>query len=131
MTLMKHWTPFPGRPHGRFVTDKARVTISDRGVIYLNELAWIALRRPEAVELMFDKGRRMIGIKETDPLYPTAFPVKPKPGTRGRIISASAFCTHFLIKAMRTGLFNSIEIDDEGMMSLHLDSLSAVSRGAR
>ena len=51
--------------------------------------------------------------------------------TRGKVISASAFCTHFLIKMMRTALFNEIEIDADGIMSLSLDTISAVSRGAR
>ena len=66
--------------------------------------------------MMFDKGLRMIGIKKTNPLEPTTFPVKHKSGARpGRVISASSFCTHFLIKTMRTGQFNAIDIDDEGL----------------
>jgi hypothetical protein len=129
--MIKHWTKFPGRPHGRFRRDGVRVTMDPRGVIYMNEKAWDVLGRPEAVEMMFDKTRRTIGLAPSDPDVPEAFPVKPKKGTRGRIVSASAFCTHFLIKVMRTALFNEVEVDADGVMSLSLDTISAVSRGAR
>ena len=129
--MIKHWTKFPGRPHGRFRRDGVRVTMTPRGVIYINEKAWNELRRPEAVEMMFDKTRRMIGLQAASPDVPEAFPVKPKIGTSGKIISASAFCTHFLIKVMRTALFNEVEVDADGVMSLSLDTISAVTRGAR
>ena len=89
------------------------------------------LGRPEAVEMMFDKGLRKIGLVASDPGVPEAFPVKQKKGTSGRIISASAFCTHFLIKMMRTALFNEVEVDADGVMTLSLDTVAAVSRGAR
>ena len=129
--MIKHWTKFPGRPHGRFERGGVRVTMSPRGVIYLNEKAWNLLGKPDAIEMMFDKTRRTIGLASTDPQVPEAFPVKPKKGMRGKIISASAFCTHFLIKVMRTALFNGVEVDADGVMSLSLDTISAVSRGAR
>lgn len=129
--MIKHWTKFPGRPHGRYRRDGVRVTLDSRGVIYMNEKAWNELGRPEAVEIMFDKTRRVIGLVPADSRLPEAFPVKDKKGTRGKIISASAFCTHFLIKMMRTGLFNEVEVDEDGVMSLTLDSVSVVARGAR
>jgi len=57
-------------------------------------------------------------------------------GGRGKIIHAKAFCMHFMIKMMRTALFNEILIDDRGdannpIMELHLKTVTAVSRGAR
>lgn len=105
--------------------------MSPRGVIYLNLKAWDALGRPRAVEMMFDKGRAVIGLRPADPLLPAAFPVKDKKGTSSKVISASAFCTHFLIRMMRTALFRHVEVDEEGVMSLHLDAIAAVGRGAR
>ena len=108
-----------------------RVTINSRGVIYLNIRAWTALGSPSAVEMMFDKHRNVIGLMPADPFRPEVFPVKDKKNTRGKIISASAFCTHFLVKVCRTGMFNEVEIDQDGVMSLSLLSLSAVGRGSR
>lgn len=129
--LVKHWTKFPGRPHGRYRSEGLRVTMSPKGELYINEKAWDALGRPAFVELMFDRGRRMIGLAAADPRFnPEAFPVIHKSGTKGKIIRASAFCTHFLIKMARTGLFNEVDVEN-GVMTLALDTVSAVTRGAR
>ncbi len=97
----------------------------------MNQKAWDVLGRPDAVEMIFDKGRRMIGLRPADPLLPEAFPVKDKKGTSSKMISASAFCTHFLIKMMRTALFREVEVDEDGVMTLSLDTIAAVGRGAR
>ncbi len=129
--MIKHWTKFPGRPHGRFRRDGVRVTMSPKGSLYMNSKAWGLLGQPRAVEMVFDKPRAVIGLIPADPELPEAFPVKDKQGTKGKQIHASAFCTHFLIKMMRTGLFNEIEVDADGIMSLSLETVSAVTRGAR
>ena len=97
----------------------------------MNEKAWDTLGRPDAVEIMFDKGQRMIGLRPADSMMSEAFPVKDKKGTSSKVISASAFCTHFLIKTMRTALFREVEVDEDGVMTLSLDSIAAVGRGAR
>jgi hypothetical protein len=101
------------------------------GVIYMNEAAWAALDRPKRVELMFDKRRRAIGIVKCTPAFESGFEVKDKSGARGKIIHASSFCMHFAIRMERTVLFNDIVLDDNGMMILYLDTVTAVTRGAR
>ena len=123
--MIKHWTKFPGRPHGRFRRDGVRVTIGPKGVIYMNSKAWKLLGQPRAVEMMFDKARAVIGLIPADPDLPEAFPVKDKNGTSSKQIFASAFCMHFLIKLARTGQFNEIEVDDDGVMTLALPTVSA------
>ncbi len=128
---VKHWTKFPGRPHRRLAREGVRVTLSPKGVIYLNYEAWKALGCPDVVELMFDKPRNLIGIVRADPSNPSAFPVKDRKASRSKIILASAFCTHFRVKTMRTAQFNEIEVDKDGEMSLALQSVSAVTRGSR
>ncbi len=131
MKIANQWTRFSGRQHSRFVTDALRVTIGPRGVIYMNEAAWEALGEPDAVEMMFDTARQVIGIQKCDGWLDGAFRVKPKSGTKGKIIHTSAFCMHFLIKMMRTALFNDIHVDQNGLMHLHLNTITAVGRGAR
>ena len=106
-------------------------TMSPRGVIYMNHKAWLVLGRPAAIEMMFDKGRRTIGLRKANPDMIEAFPVKDKKGTRSKVIMASAFCTHFLIKMMRTALFREADINEDGIMTLSLDTVAAVTRGAR
>lgn len=129
--ISSQWTRFPGRQFSRNVTDGIRVTMGPDGVIYMNAAAWDALGRPEAVEMMYDKPRQVIGLQKCSRLTDGAFLVKPKSGSKGRIIHASAFCMHFLIKMHRTGLFNDAYIDQNGTMQLHLTTVSAVTRGAR
>lgn len=130
--MIKHWTKFPGRPHGRFRSDGVRVTINKKGILYMNQKAWALLGHPRAAELMFDKSRSVIGIMPANPDKLEAFPVKDKTGTKGKQIFASAFCMHFGISLGRsTGQFNEIEMDKDGVMNLTLTTLSAISRGAR
>ena len=129
--ISSQWTRFPGRQFSRNVTDGIRVTMGPDGVIYMNAAAWDALGRPEAVEMMFDKPRHVIGLRKCGPLTDGAFQVKAKSGSKGRVIHASAFCMHFLIKMGRTGLFNDVYIDHHDTMQLHLTTVSAVGRGAR
>jgi hypothetical protein len=129
--LTTQWTRFPGRQHQPFTSPETRVTMGPRGVIYMNEAAWIELDRPKTVELMFDKRRRVIGIVKCAPTFESGFSVKDKKGSKGKIIHASAFCMHFAIKLMRTGIFNEIVLDDNGVMSLYLDTITAITRGAR
>ncbi len=129
--MIRHWTRFAGRPYGRFRAEEFRVTMAPKGVIYLNEKAWQALDRPEAVELMFDVNLRIIGLTPTESWRESAFPVKNKSGGHGKMISAAAFCQHFRIRPIQTVMFNDVHVDAEGVMSLPLNSITAVSRGAR
>src|SRR6478672_9467458 len=132
MNLFKaQWTRFPGRPHGRYRSSDIRVTIDPHHVIYLNERAWEALGRAVAVEMMFDKVRRVIALVPSDLSVPEAFPLKDHKAGRGRKINAAAFCSHFCLKMMRTGHFNEVDVDSDGIMTLSLSTISAISRGAR
>lgn len=108
-----------------------RVTLGPRGDIYLNLKAGEAIGRPEAVDLLFDWGRRVIGLIPAKPWVPNSFPVRLKFRGNGHVIHASPFCVHFLIKPQRTVIFNEVQIDDQGIMSLPLDSITAVTRGSK
>ncbi len=134
--MKRQWTRFPGKQHNRNISEGLRVTMGPDGVIYMNAAAWKELGEPEAVEMSFDKPAEVIGLQKCEPSFESAFAVKPKKGAKGKIIHASAFCMHFMIKMMRTALFNEILIDDNAdpnnpIMELHLKTVTAVSRGAR
>ncbi len=100
-------------------------------VIMLNRIAYEALGTPPAVELMFDETLKIIGVKPIDARRPNAFPLKAKKGSQYRLIFASAFCTHFGIRIDRTVKFNSVDIDNEGVMTLEVANAINVGRGAR
>ncbi len=59
------------------------VTLQRRGPISLNQAAFEELGKPEAVELLYAREERVIGLKPTSLKQPYAFPVRPQ-GSRGR-----------------------------------------------
>ena len=128
--MISHWTKFEGWPYG-VERDQARVTLGPKKAIMLNEVAFEALGAPAAVELMFDEDRRVIGLKPVDLRRKNAFALKPKAGSRHRVIRAAAFCTHFGINVDRTVLFSEVDIDKDGVMTLEFGKAINVSRGAR
>lgn len=129
--MIRHWTRFGGRPYNHLISDKYRVTLGPRGVMYLNEASWKALGSPKAIEFLFDEKLRTIGIERSEPYRENSFPVKDKSGTRGKIISAAAFYNHLGIRSKRTVQFHDVTVDDDGIMALPLNSITVVSRGAR
>lgn len=131
MRTIKHWRTFRGRPNSAVGSSGMRVTIDPRGVIYLNSVAWEAFDKPKAVELMFDEGRDVIGLKATETWAENSFPVRDKSGTGGKIVRASPFLAHFSIKASKTFLVNKAHIDDDGILTLPLDGITVVTRGSR
>jgi len=131
MQTIKHWRTFRGRPNNPIGVETMRVSISPRGVIYLNSVAFESLGKPKAVELMFDEGRDVIGLKPCEAWQENSFPFRDKTGASGKIINASPFFVHYSIKASRTFLVNKAHIDDEGVLTLPLDGITVVSRGSR
>lgn len=127
--MISHWTRFEGKPYGRD-RDGMRVTLSPKKNIMLNEAAFEALGSPAAIEFMFDENNKRIGLKPIDPRKENAFPVKPKKGTRQRMIHAAAFCVHLGINVDHTVLFNGVDIDNEGVMSLDITRSINIGRGA-
>lgn len=125
------WEPFNGRQHRRTSTREARVTLGRQNVIYMNLVAHDAFGAPAAVEMLYDGNRRIIGLKPCDPQKRNASRIMPHAGGSYRRIQASAFCQHFRLKTRETLLFNPIDIDNEGTMTLGLNEALVVGRGAR
>jgi hypothetical protein len=79
--------PFGRRPY---------VTIQRRGTLALNDAAFDALGQPEAVELLYDAGRRIVGLNPVEPTVEHAYPVRSAgANTYTRVIAGTAFTTHF------------------------------------
>ena len=130
--MNRHWETFEGKQYKHTARKEARVTLGAKGTFYLNGIAYDALERPGAVEMLYDGNRRVIGLKPTDPRKRNAFLVK-KHCTAGsyRRISAAAFCSHFRLKFDRTVLFDQVDLDNEGVMLLDLGKVVEIGRGAR
>ena len=127
----EEWHVFNGKQYGRTVRKEARVTLGCYGTFYLNSQAFIELGSPAAVEMLFDVGRRRIGLKPVPPILPHAFKIVPHTAGGYHRLSAAAFCHHNDIFFKGTLLFHDIRIDDNGMMKLDLVNATIVTRGAR
>ena len=126
------WETFVGMQFRAMGRREPRVTLGAKGTFYLNGLAFEALERAKAVELLYDGNRRIIGLKPTDPKKRNAFVVKQH-GTTGnyRRISAAAFVRHFRLRIEGTMLFDEVDLDNEGVLLLDLAKVIHVGRGAR
>lgn len=131
MYTLKHWTGFRGKPNSYIRSEVPRVTLGPRGDIYLNSKAWEALGSPEAVELLYDHGRRVVGLKPIDPWEQYSFPVRAKRRSNGKVIHASPFFVDINIRLKRTVIFNRAHMEDDGIMELPIDSITAVGRGSK
>ncbi len=130
MTTIKLWTKFNGKPNSSIRSEGIRVTMGTRGEIYLNKVAWEAMDKPEAVELMFDFPRAVIGLKKVDPWIEDTFPVRSPKNATGKVIRANPFAVHHGIKPSRTVIFNKAHMD-EGVLSLPLQAVTAINGGSR
>ena len=124
------WTVFEGRQFQAKRTSEPRVSLDMRGVFYLNDAAWNALGGPGAVELLHDDSGRIFGIKPCDPRRRNAFRVRERSSTSRRI-SAAAFFQNLGMQLDRTVLFQHIDLDNDGVMILDMNTSVTVARGAR
>lgn len=74
------------------------VTIQKRGLISLNRAAYAMIDAPEAVELMWDGDRRMIGLRGAPLESPDAYPARPQSSSsnRGPVLVAGSLFTRFI-----------------------------------
>ncbi len=73
------------------------VTIQKRGLMSVNRAAYALLGEPKAVELLFDKDERVIGLRPVDESAPHAYPLRPqssKSGSGPLMLAGTAF-THY------------------------------------
>lgn len=128
--MIRYWTKFNGRPN-HSSRGKMRVTINWKRTIMLNQMAYEAIGRPMAVELLFDQMFGRIGIKPIRPDAPNAFPVKPVLKGTYRRINAAPFCLHFELKIEKTLMFTAPIVDPNGVLELDLSQTMPVTRGSR
>ncbi len=129
-TMIRPWTKFNGKPNHSF-RDKMRVTINHKSSLMLNRVAFEAIGRPAAVELLFDQTYGIIGVKPIRPDAHNAFPVKPVLKGTYRRINAASFCLHFDLRIEKTMMFLDAAIEPDGVLELNLAKTMTVTRGSR
>jgi hypothetical protein len=80
---------FTGRAHP--AGEEKAITIHRRGLVSVNRAAHVALGEPEAVELLYDRGERVMGLRGVSPEVQHAYPVRRQRATSSLLVSGRAF----------------------------------------
>lgn len=131
MYTVKRWKRFSGKPNSYIRSTDMRVTMGPRGDIYLNKIAWERMGEPDAVELLFDEGRGVIGLEVAEAWEEDSFPVRHKKKASGKVIHANPFCVTYDLKPARTVVFNEAHIDEKGVLELPLATMTVSARGMK
>lgn len=82
------------------LTKSPSVTIQKRGLMSLNRAAFALLGEPKAVELLFDRDDRVIGLRPVDEGAAHAYPLRPqssKQDTGPLMVAGTAFTQYYEI----------------------------------
>lgn len=73
-------------------------TIQKRGLISLNRAAFGMIGSPDAVELLWDADRQVVGLRPSSPSNPNAYPARPQSqgSSKGPILIAGSLFTRYI-----------------------------------
>lgn len=75
------------------------VTIQKRGTMSFNHSAFVALGSPEAIELLYDRDERIIGVRAVHPGVEHAYPIRATGGGKADsgtwMVSGRAFAQYY------------------------------------
>lgn len=125
--MHRQWQRFQGRPN-KFRRDTPHITLSTKGVILMNMIAYELAGRPGQVALLYDEQNAAIGLESAHASATDTFPVNSRSKGRTAYICASPFCRHHEITVDRTMAFNKVSVE-KGVLILDLTSLTAVGKG--
>lgn len=74
---------------------RPEVTIQASGSLSMNASAHHALGKPEAVEMLYDREQRVIGIRAVSPEAPNAYPLRAVGKGGSFIVSGRGFVAYF------------------------------------
>lgn len=104
------------------------VTIRKNGQIFLNRKALEKLGPPDAVALLYDAKRRIIGIQPTPPNRKHAFRLRRSGRSLARQIAAVGFLRHHKILPTEALGFLDPKLNRDGVLLLDLNETYAVTR---
>ena len=110
--------------------DRVHVTINKLGHIFLNRRMIEALGDPDAVTLMYDSRRSIIGVMPSPLHQRRSFPLRNKDGRRsaGRMVHAMNFFRTCGIRPTETLAFTSPDINKDGILILNLNEVRSVAK---
>lgn len=104
------------------------VTLQKKGPLSLNQAAYEAIGKPAAVELLYDRSNRLIGLRPTEPTNPRAYPVRAQ-AARNYLIAGQAFTKYYDIDTSVARRYE-VEVRD-GMLVIDLKTGGSVATGVR
>jgi hypothetical protein len=110
-------------------TEQIYVTINRHGNLYLNGRTLKAMGEPDAVVLMYDRRKQVIGIQRAPLDRRNAYRLRRKDRDHnGRVLYAANFCRHYHIKPDKTLTFTAAEVDKNGVLVLSMHDVRSVGR---
>jgi hypothetical protein len=102
------------------ITQEAAVTLQKRGTMSLNLAAFRALDEPEAVELLWDREDRLMGLRKAEPDTAHAYKVRQLAKSQTTwLLSGTAFMTYYGLETDVARRYIG-SVDDDGMLVLDL-----------
>jgi hypothetical protein len=110
-TFSRRMVPLKAEPH---------VTIQRRGAISLNRSSFAAIGSPDAVELLYDRDKRIVGLRPVPAQADNAYHVRPSSAAPSGplVISAMAFTKFYDIDTSITRRFDAYL--DDGVLCVDL-----------
>jgi hypothetical protein len=96
------------------------VTLQKKGIMSINKAAYLALGSPEAIELLYDREAKIIGLRPVEPSVEHAYPIRNAGDTSANafLLSGTAF-THYYEIPTPTSVRYPATIE-EGMLRIDL-----------
>jgi hypothetical protein len=105
------------------VASAPAVTVTQRAQLSINDTAFEALGSPKAVELMYSRADRIVGMRPVDPSEPHAYVPRTRASkNRGHgpyVVSGAAFFSYYGIEVEQTTRYQATVKD--GMLTFDLN----------
>jgi len=71
------------------------ISVQRKGILSLNQAAYVALGEPVAVELLYDRKRSLLGLRAADPDVEHSQAVRPTSNDSAHVVTATRFTKHY------------------------------------
>lgn len=128
VNVRRSWEECP-REAGEARWKALYASINPDGDIVISRYTHEKLGGPEAYVLLFDRERRVIGMRPAVPaVEKNAYPARPRGRHGGRRIRGYRLCREFGIVVDRTVRFHRCQIDNSGVLILDLLDARAIGK---
>ena len=117
--MKRFWKELP-KDNSRAQWAGLYVTLNSKGSLVMNRAAFEKIGSPEAFQILFDPANYTIGLKPTYPRIRNAYPVMRSGKHGGKRLNVYRLLTEYGLHIKETLEFPDAEIDENGILLLHL-----------